>query len=162
MAKPSRPSDPLNATGVPRTFFVTTSTAQRRPLFRSERMANLLIDVLRSYMRSGRFTVHDFVVMPNHLHVILTIPAETGLEKAVQFIKGGFSYRAGDDLGFRGGVWQRGFSDVRITSEQSFRQHQEYIHQNPVKAGLSLSPDEYPFGSAHLKKIRLHSAGTSL
>jgi putative transposase len=151
MSKPSRPSDPSNATGVPRTFFISASTAGGRNLLQSERMASLLIDVFRYNMRLGRFTVHDFVVMPNHVHILMTIPGTLTIEKAVQFIKGGFSFRAGKELGFRGEVWHRGFSDVRITTEQSFRDHQAYIDQNPVKAGLTQSPNEYPFASSYLK-----------
>jgi len=102
-------------------------------------------------MRAGRFNVHDFVVMPNHVHILLTVPGALSIEKAVQMIKGGFSFRAGKELGYRGEIWQRGFSDVRITDERSFREHQTYIDLNPVKGGLASTPEEYPFGSAHLK-----------
>jgi putative transposase len=154
VSKPARPSDPQNATGQPRTFFVTSRTAEGRRLLQSEGMASLFIDVLRSNMRLGRFTVHDFVVMPNHIHLLVTIAGTMNLEKAVQLIKGCFSYRAGKELGFRGEIWQRGFSDVRITSEQSFREHRNYIQQNPVEAGLASCPEDYPFGSVHLKKLK--------
>jgi len=115
-------------------------------------MAGLFIDILRSNMRSGTMVVHDFVVMPNHVHILMTVPGDMSLEKAMQLIKGGFSFRASKDLGFRGEIWQRGFSDVRVPDEQSFQQHREYIENNPVKAGLANSPEEYPFGSAYLKK----------
>jgi putative transposase len=82
----------------------------------------------------------------------MTVPGEVSLEKAMQLIKGRFSFRANKDLGFRGEIWQRGFSDVRIVDEQSFQQHRGYIENNPVKAGLAKSAEEYPFGSAYLKK----------
>jgi putative transposase len=62
------------------------------------------------------------------------------VEKAMQLIKGGFSFRAGRELGFPGEVWQRGFSDVRIVDELSFNQHKAYIDNNPVKAGLANAP----------------------
>jgi putative transposase len=152
MSKPSRPSDPSKATGEPRTFFVTTKTSGARSLLQTDRMASLLIDVLRSYVRANKFTIHDFVIMPNHVHILLTIPGSMTLEKAMQLIKGNFSLRAGRELGFRNEIWQRGFSDVRVTDEQSFRQHREYIENNPVKAGLVASPEEFPFGSAYLKE----------
>jgi putative transposase len=151
MSKPSRPSDPNSAAGSPRTFFTTTRTAGGKALFQTKRMADLFIDVLRSYMRTGKIIVHDFVVMPNHVHILMTVPGEISLEKAMQLIKGGFSFRAKKELGFRGEIWQRGFSDVRIVDEQSFQQHRAYIHNNPVKAGLASSPEEYPSGSAYLK-----------
>jgi putative transposase len=152
MSKPSRPSDPANATGCARTFFATTRTAGGRSLFQTERMAALFIDVLRSAMRSGRMIVHEFVVMPNHVHILMTVPGDMSLEKTMQLIKGSFSFRAKKELGFGGEIWQRGFSDVRIDNEQSFQQHREYIDNNPVKAGLASSPEEYPTGSAYLKK----------
>jgi putative transposase len=151
MSKPSRPSNPEDASGVPRTFFVTTKTASGRSLFQAERMANLFIDTLRSYVKDGRFIVHDFVVMPNHVHILMTIPGNLSIEKAMQLLKGNFSFRAKQELGFQGEIWQRGFSDVRVTHEQSFNQHRAYIDGNPVKAGLAESPEEYPYGSAYLK-----------
>jgi putative transposase len=96
--------------------------------------------------------VHDFVVMPNHIHILMTIPGEMSLEKAMQLIKGSFSFRASKELGFWGEIWQRGFSDVRIVDEMSFEEHRAYIENNPVKAGLANSAEEYAFGSAYLKK----------
>ncbi len=158
MSKPPRPSDPNSATGRSRIFFVSTQTAGGRSLFQTERMANLLVDVIRFYMRAGKFIVHDFVVMPNHIHVLMTIPGTISVERTMQLIKGGFSFRANRELGFRGEIWQRGFSDVRITDEESFRQHQEYIQKNPVKAGLADSPEEYPYGFAHLMKHKKSGA----
>jgi len=152
MSKPSRPSNPSDATGSPRTFFVTTRTAGGRSLFQTDRMTALLIDILRSTMRSGEATIHDFAITPNHVHILLTIPEEVSLEKAVQLIKGRFSFRANKELSFHGEIWQRGFSNVRVTDEASFQHHRQYIANNPVKAGLASSPEEYPYGSACLKK----------
>ena len=103
-------------------------------------------------MRSGKMTVHDFVLMPNHVHILMTVPSEMSNEKAMQLIKGNFSFRANKELGFRGEVWQSGYSDVQILDDQSFQQHREYIENNPVKAGLANRPEEYPFGTAYLKK----------
>ncbi len=115
-------------------------------------MASLLIDVLRDYAGQGKFKVHDFVVMPNHLHILLTLDNTISVEKAMQLVKGGFSFRAKKELGYPGEVWQRGFSEVRITDRQSFLRHRQYIEQNPVKARLVGSPEKYPYGSAFFKK----------
>jgi putative transposase len=121
-------------------------------LFQTTRMAELLIEVLRSCVKAGRFTIHDFVVMPNHVHILLTIHECVTVEKAMQFIKGGFSFRAKKELGFQGEIWQRGFSDVRIVDESSFESHRAYIDNNPVKSGLATVPEDYPFGTACLKQ----------
>jgi putative transposase len=152
MSKPSRPSDPSIASYSSRIFFVTTRTAGGRSLFQANRMAMLLIEVLRDYMRSGKISVQDFVIMPDHIHVLMTLPGETSLEEAMQLIKGGFSFRARRVLGFQGEIWQRGYSDVQILDDRSFRRHREYIDNNPVEARLASEPEEYPYGTAYLKK----------
>jgi putative transposase len=82
----------------------------------------------------------------------MTLPGEISLEKSMQLIKGSFSFRASKGLGFLGEIWQRGYSDVRILDDQSFQRLREYIENNPVKAGLANSPEQYPFGTAYLKK----------
>ena len=68
-------------------FFVTTNTSMARRLLQSERNAMLLIDVLRSYVATGKFELHDFVIMPNHLHLLMTLPGDVTIEKAMQLIK---------------------------------------------------------------------------
>ena len=105
----------------------------------------LLIDVLRSYVAAGRFQLHDFVIMPDHLHLLMTLPVDISVEKAMQLIKGGFYYRLKKDFGYQGEVWQRGFSEARIRDGQSFVEHRDYIVQNPVKAGLVNRADQYPY-----------------
>ena len=110
-----------------------------------------MINVLRSYVTAGKLVVHDFVVMPDHIHVLLTLDQTMSVEKAAQLIKGGFSYRAKKELGYAGEVWQRGFSEVRILDRQSFLRHRDYIDQNPVTAGYVDSPEKFPYGSAYLK-----------
>ena len=121
-------------------------------MFQTERMANLFVEVLRSYVKAGEFTVHDFVIMPNHIHLLMTVPGILSLEGAMQLIKGNFSFRANKELGFKGDIWQRGFSDVLVTDKRSFQLHRSYIDNNPVKKGLVKSPEEYRFGSACLKR----------
>jgi putative transposase len=115
MAKPIRNANPESRRGISRTFFVTSKTIEGRNLLQSERMATLFIDVLRSYTAARKFVVHDFVVMPDHVHLLLTVDESMSIEKAMQFIKGGFSYRAKKELGYQGELWQRGFSEVRIS-----------------------------------------------
>lgn len=117
-------------------------------------MTNLFVDVLRAAMKEKKIVIHEFVVMPDHVHLLMTVPGDMSLEKAMQFIKGGFSFRASKELGYMGEVWQRGFSDVRITNEASYQEHLEYIRQNPVKAGLASDPAEFSFGSLFLRNAK--------
>jgi len=111
----------------------------------SERNANLLINVLRSLVVERKFQLHDFVVMPDHVHLLLTVFDEMTIEKAMQLIKGRFSHRLSHELGYKGEVWQRGFTEEQVINKESLEAHRAYIVNNPVKAGLAASPDEYPF-----------------
>jgi putative transposase len=121
-----------------------------RALLQSERNAKLLIDVLRAYVAARKFKVHDFVVMPEHIHLLITV--DSSIEKAVQLIKGGFSYRLKKEFGYSGEVWQRGFSELRVNDRESFLQHRDYIAQNPVKRGLADLPEEFPYCFTYLAK----------
>ena len=116
-----------------------------RALLHSERNASLLIDVLRSCVAARKFVVHDFVVMPDHVHLLITVDADMSIERAMQFMKGGFSYRVKKEFGYSGEVWQRGFSEVRVEDRESFLKHREYISQNPVRAGLAETGEAYPY-----------------
>ncbi|MGH9736083.1 MAG: REP-associated tyrosine transposase [Candidatus Acidiferrales bacterium] len=154
MSIPVRHRANITKPSQPRIYFVTSKTAQGKCLLQSAPMANLLIDVLRQNTAAGKFTVHEFVVMRNHFHALLKVPSGMTVERAVQLIKGGFSYRAKKELGFNGEIWQKGFSDVRITDRETFARRVEYIAANPVKAGYASSAGEYSYGSAHLRHIK--------
>jgi len=128
-----------------RTYFTTFSTLGRRRLFQVEETVGLMVETLQSYRRKGSFEVHAFVVMPDHVHVLLTPAAEVSLEKAMQLMKGGFSFR----LKSKTEVWERGHFDRRIKDRQGYEACVRYIHENPVVAGMVDRGDAYLFSSAY-------------
>jgi putative transposase len=140
MAIPSR-------TARPGTYFITTATHNRRRLFQVERNAALLLETIDHYRAS--YLLHAYVVMPDHLHLIVT-PTDITLERTMQLIKGGFSHRLASKLP----VWQRGFTDHRVRDDADYNIRRNYLHQNPVEARLCESPEAYPFSSAN-PKLRL-------
>jgi putative transposase len=154
MAHPARNASPADILNPSRTFFVTTGTHMGRRLLQSERNAKLLIDVLRSLVAEGRFELHDFVIMPDHVHLLLTVYDEMTIEKAMQLMKGRFSFRLAHEFGYKVEVWQRGFTEVQVMNQANFETHRDYIAQNPVKAGLAISVDEFPFCFRHLAKSK--------
>jgi putative transposase len=99
----------------------------------------------------GRFLLHEFVIMPNHLHLLLTPATEIALEKALQFIKGGFSYRAKREINFPLEIWQASFVNHRIRDAEDYKHHHTYIWENPVRAGLSERPELFAWSSASLR-----------
>jgi putative transposase len=129
-----------------RTFFVTTITWQRLPIFRVDARARLFIDVLLGYREQGKYWLHEFVVMPDHVHILLTPATEISLERAVQFIKGGYSYRLRKVEKVH--VWQDSFTNHRIRDFGDYEKHCEYVRMNPVRARLARDARAYPFSSA--------------
>ncbi|MGO9088987.1 MAG: transposase [Candidatus Sulfotelmatobacter sp.] len=77
----------------PGTFFVTFSTFQRRRFFVVENYARLFLKTLYGYRRLGKFELHAFVLMPDHVHLLLTPAADVTLERVMQLVKGGYSTR---------------------------------------------------------------------
>ncbi|MGB8579279.1 MAG: transposase [Candidatus Sulfotelmatobacter sp.] len=129
-----------------RTFFITTVTWQRVPIFRTEARARLLIDVILDYREQRKYLLHEFAVMPDHLHVLLTPSSGISVERAVQFIKGGFSYRLRKEEKIL--VWQQSFTNHRIRDAEDYERHCEYIRLNPVWAGLVRDAGVYAFSSS--------------
>ena len=131
-----------------RTFFGTTVTWGRRPIFRAEPLANLLLDVLLHYRQEGKYQLHEFVIMPDHLHLLITPAVVVSLEKAVQLIKGGFSYRVKKELSSNLVIWQSGFTNHRIRGADDYVKHRMYIYENPVRARLAEAAEAYAYCSA--------------
>ena len=127
-----------------RTYLVTAVTAQRRRLFQVTANAELFRQTLSDYRGQERFLLHAYVVMPDHFHALVTPAAEVSLEKAVQFIKGGFSFRLKSKMD----VWMRSFNESQISTAGKFVECVRYVEENPVRARLVSSADAYPFSSA--------------
>jgi putative transposase len=127
-----------------RIFFVTTVTAHRQPIFRRDAVARLLIDTLAHYRDERKYLLHEFVIMPDHMHALLTPAPEISVERAMQFIKGGFSYR----LKSRPPVWQASFTNHRVRDLEDYENHREYVRMNPVRARLVARAEGYPYSSA--------------
>ena len=126
-------------------YFITASTFQKQNLLQSDRMASLFLEVLLHYHQQRKYQLHEFVVMPNHFHLLIT-PAET-LERALQLIKGGFSFRAKKELGFIHEIWQPSYYDRRVRDISEYFAFRDYIHHNPVKGRLVARAVDYPYSS---------------
>ncbi|MEZ2347084.1 transposase [Terriglobus sp. RCC_193] len=125
------------------TYFVTVNCASKRRLFHMERNAALMFEVLQQYRE--HYKLHSFVIMPDHLHVLLT-PSST-LERSMQLIKGGFSFRYHKEFGGLRDVWQKRYTDHRCRDISDFETHKRYIEMNPVVAGLCEKAEEYAWSS---------------
>ena len=120
------------------TYAITTVTNQRRALLQSTINADLLLKTLFQYRDKGRYQLHGFAIMPEHIHVLLTPTEDQTVERCAQCIKGGFSHAL--PLKLPGGIWQPSFHQHRIRDAEDFQNQLSYIAQNPTRRHLQNHP----------------------
>jgi putative transposase len=141
-------------------FFFTVVTHGRRRFLCDEANIKLIRESLQHVINRHPFTVDAFVLLPDHLHCIWTLP-ENDADFSMRWrqIKSYFSRKYHDEC--KGGqaevplstgkqaIWQHRFWEHQIRDENDFVKHVEYIHFNPVKHGLANSPKAWPHSTFH-------------
>ena len=142
------------------TYFFTLVTYQRRHILCEPDNVALLREVFRAVMAHHPLTIDAFVLLPDHLHCIWTLPqADHDFSTRWRLIKSAFSRRCQPKYTQRPSasrlrkgeqaVWQRRFWEHTIRDDKDLKQHVEYIHYNPVKHGLAGAPKDWEFSSFH-------------
>ncbi|MEQ1849603.1 MAG: transposase [Candidatus Peribacteraceae bacterium] len=121
-------------------MFVTTNTLRRRRIFSHAAYASEAIDLLYRIQNLHPFLLFGFVIMPDHVHLLLNIPHPYSIATLMNAFKSGLTF----DLGI-GPLWQKRY-DLRVP--ENGHSVLRYIHYNPVQAGLALSAQAYPWSSA--------------
>ncbi len=118
------------------------------PVFlRQPEIARIIVDALHAgQARFHRYELHAFVVMSNHVHVLVT-PHVDGTKWLGPF-KGFTAHEANRILGRSGRFWQDESYDRLIRNNTEFQRVLRYIENNPVAAGMCTSPEEFPWSSA--------------
>ncbi|MFZ3217181.1 MAG: transposase [Candidatus Acidiferrales bacterium] len=127
---------------------MTTDTWQRRQLFLKPEPARIVLDQLLECRARSFYKLHAFVLMPEHLHALITPGEETSLEKGMMMIKGGSSFRIRKELNYKFPIWFSGYHDRWIRDLSEYQIRKQYIELNPVKAQLSQPAADYSAGSA--------------
>jgi len=143
------------------TYFFTVVTWQRRPILCAEASRRLLRQLIDELRLTRPFRVDAWVLLPDHLHCIWTLPADdTDYSMRWGWIKQRFSARIRRQLVLpepsatrrqrhESSVWQRRFWEHCIRDEADFAAHCDYIHYNPVKHGLVTAPRDWPYSTFH-------------
>jgi putative transposase len=137
MATPAR-------TSLPGICFVAMTTHERRPVFEITRVAELFVETLLHYRTLGYYKLHAYVVLPDHVHLLLT-PQSISLEKVVALIKNGFAHRLNSPLP----VWEQSFIRASVANHHDLEIVRAYLHQLPVRAELAPTAELYPHSSAY-------------
>jgi putative transposase len=145
------------------TYFFTLVTNRRRPLFLRAEARRALHRAMVGVRRSRPFTLDAAVILPDHLHLLITLPAgDADYATRIMLIKKRFSETAKAAAGLEGapvtrraeargeaGFWQRRYWEHTIRSESDYRRHLDYMMFNPFKHGLVRMVADWLYSSFH-------------
>ena len=130
------------------THFVTFSCYQRVPRLTDTWLRDMFVECLERTRRSYRFRVYGYVVMPEHVHLLVSEPEVEVLAKAIQALKISVARRA---MRYRteldSPLWQERYYDHNVRGHESFVEKLHYMHHNPVVRGLTEKPEGWQWSS---------------
>jgi putative transposase len=135
------------------TYFITICAHMQRNLFQRDEVAELMVATFAKYCDAGEFELHEYVVMPNHVHLLLSITDRERLGRVIQLIKGGFSRSLRNHGTVFSAVWQQRYHDRRVRDKNEFLEFSNYIRQNPVRKGLVENAEDYAYSSASHNRV---------
>jgi len=138
-------------------FSLTIGTRARKPVFGDPTAAEGAIEVLTSLASERAVTVYGYCIMPDHIHLVVSMPPAFEVLTFVGQFKN-LTQRAVWQLGVAGAFWQKSFWDHAIRSDESLEETVWYVLNNPVRRGLASIWTEYPFAGSLAWDLRLQVA----
>src|SRR5579863_8449595 len=136
------------------TYFITICAHMQQNLFQRDEVAQRMVATFLKYRDAAEFELHDYVVMPNHIHLLLSFDEPQQLGRVIQLIKGGFSHSLREQgFAFRT-IWEQRYHDRRVRDANEFAEFAYYIRQNPVRKGLAENAAAYPYSSASVSGLK--------
>lgn len=138
---------------------ISFSCYHHQPLLSSPHARDLVVRTLERVRRWYGFYINAYVVMPDHVHLLISEPERGELSVAIQMLKqivsrelhsGGPPLSQGSGATERQGgtpLWQRRYYDFNVWSNEKFTEKLRYIHENPVRSGLAEKPEDWPWSS---------------
>jgi putative transposase len=133
--------------------FVTFSCHDRRPYLNSATSRDLFVEILLRISIAYEFRIDGYVVMPEHVHLLLDEPAHTHLARAIQALKCSIAKRQPQRP-----FWYPRYYDFNVFTEAKRIEKLNYMHWNPVKRGLCTTPESWPWSSATPRHARIPTA----
>lgn len=130
--------------------FITAVCFNRHPCFQNDENKALLLSIINEVKIAKPFLLYGYVLLNDHLHMLLMPSARTSFSEVMQAIKLRFTYRFKRSNKVSREIkklWQNRFWDHIIRDEEDFRMHLDYIHFNPIKHGYIDNPIYYPWSS---------------
>jgi len=115
---------------------------RKRPILGTPQSRDKFLKILEQTRQKYSFEVLGYVVMPDHVHLLLTEPTENPLSTAIQVIKQRFSRTCEEPE-----VCERRYYDFNVYTPDKFKEKLRYIHRNPIRRGLVTEPDQWQWSS---------------
>ena len=131
------------------TYLVTSRAAAGRTLTSLAPVPEIICSNLLWLRDQGRMALQAFVLMPDHLHLIITPSDDQSLAQITHVVKGFSAQRVNSALGIGGSLWKAGYHERGIRDREAMRAAIEYVEENPVRAGLAVQPEQWPYSSAN-------------
>ena len=129
-------------------YHITTRTADQRFYLGRPEEKQRILSALAFYRRRGRYRIFGFVVMSNHVHVLLQPDCGQHVGDILRDFKA-WTSRQNTSKPRGAPLWERRYDDNEIHSTRELRHVLVYIHNNPVRAGLAPTAESYPWSSVH-------------
>ncbi len=127
--------------------FVTFSCYRQLRFLNNERVRDLFLECFERARQRYRLRVFGYVVMPEHIHLLVSEPELGSLATAIQALKISISRRTSSNRKRLAPLWQKRYYDHNVRDYESFVEKLRYIHRNPVKRGLCKDPIEWRWSS---------------
>lgn len=137
----------INATDYP--YFATTRVHDGTAIFSVAENADIMLSAIYHWRRLGRYYLLGFVIMPDHLHLLIQPRGQDTMSSIMQSLKGYASWAINKQHGRKGKLWQAGFYDYGLETEQKLLRRMQYMHDNPVRQGLVEEARDYRYSSAY-------------
>jgi putative transposase len=128
-------------------YFLTTVTKDRIQIFKDPKNCKILLVTIEYFKLILDYRLYGFCIMPEHLHLIIHPFGKYDFSYIMKMLKGSFARKLNKIKDKEGKIWQKGFYDECILDSYELLKKLEYMHNNPVKANLVSSPEEYPYSS---------------
>jgi putative transposase len=132
-------------------YMTTTVTINRKPIFKNENAANILLEAIWFGKRQNWYHLLSFVIMYDHFHLIM-VPNRKNISQCMKSLKGYSARRINSALGDRGSIWQSGFYDYILDSEEKISSRILYVEENPVRKGIVENAEDYEYSSARVRE----------
>jgi len=127
-------------------YVTTTVTLKREPMFADFRAADILMEAVLFGKKQQWYYLLSFVIMPDHMHLVI-IPKDKNISECMKSIKGFSARQINRVLNRKGSIWQVGFYDYVLDSEEKVLTRMKYVEDNPLRKGLVNRSEDYEYST---------------